>query len=331
MPVIDCSQAPAGWQNRSPVTASRLPVQVKPRAKLKGANITLKPGYGPDPRYYWAELIWGNAWDWTGWIKWQVDLAVASGCNAIRLMGGTDGVAHGMYTRSTYFAQVQQLIEYCASLGLYYYATVAGDYGTPRNQAMLEETVAFCQFVQTFPNVIAIDMFNEYDKWMDWLASQEPDGVLTQEQRVIFKSDLIGWINAVRAAGVRLPLTVSTGAGSLSYHAQSWQFYFRDFVDFIDPHQYGGTAAISVSPVASLRLPILCGEFGASMDHTIQHRTNRYNQMKAFAALPEVVGVFQWAITDQSTSASDKWGLYDIDGVRRADIADIFETFPTAY
>ena len=48
--------------------------------KVKGVNLTSKPG-APSERAYWVE------WDWSGWIRPQIDCSIALGANAIRIIG----------------------------------------------------------------------------------------------------------------------------------------------------------------------------------------------------------------------------------------------------
>src|SRR6266566_894356 len=83
--------------------------------KVKGVNLTFKPG-APLERAYWIE------WDWSGWIRPQVDCAIALGANAIRILGDVAMVLSGGMPQATYNARLQQLMAYCVEnhLALYY-------------------------------------------------------------------------------------------------------------------------------------------------------------------------------------------------------------------
>src|SRR6266487_3767970 len=74
--------------------------------KVKGVNLTSKPG-APSERAYWLE------WDWFGWIRPQIDCAIALGANAIRIIGDVAMVLSGGVTQATYNARLQQLMAYC--------------------------------------------------------------------------------------------------------------------------------------------------------------------------------------------------------------------------
>lgn len=323
MAVVNYTSARA---NRSPITAAIPPTTVTPRVKLKGSNITLKPGYDSGvsgPLSYWRDLIYGEAWDWTDWIKWQVDLAIDAGCNAIRMMGAADGVAVGTYSRATYLGQVAQLADYCEANGLFFYPNIAANFGTPRNQAMVDEAVATAVLLDAYPNVVGIDIFNEWNAWMSYL------GISTQPDRVIFKGDMVEIFNAIRSAGVTVPLTISANVGTDNFGGAA--SYFTEYVDFFDVHYYGDPPAAAYNSIASMNKPLVIGEFGAPMSVGEAARQSRYTSTKVVHDVTACGGSFSWAITDQNTNANDKWGMFDIDGVRRADVAAIWDSFSTSF
>ena len=63
--------------------------------KVKGVSLTSKPGR-PLESAYWIE------WDWTGWIRPQIDCAIALGANSARLIGDVAMVIGGAITQATY-------------------------------------------------------------------------------------------------------------------------------------------------------------------------------------------------------------------------------------
>src|SRR2546429_3540278 len=56
--------------------------------KVKGVSLTSKPGR-PLESAYWSE------WDWNGWIRPQIDCAIALGANTARLVGDVAMVTSG--------------------------------------------------------------------------------------------------------------------------------------------------------------------------------------------------------------------------------------------
>ena len=89
--------------------------------KVKGLNLTAKPG-APMERAYWLE------WDWDGWIRPQLDCAVALGCNTIRILGDVAMVLNGQMSQATYNARWTQLANYCQANGLAVHYTGCATY-----------------------------------------------------------------------------------------------------------------------------------------------------------------------------------------------------------
>lgn len=192
------------------------------RTKLRGGNVVVKPGY--NWHYMWAE------WDWTNWIKPQIDRAAALGLNAIRTImspyavvapsitwaawaastaysvdnirtkggnvyrvttagtsassGGptgtgtsiTDGTVVWEYIRpdnltplsqATYDAQFKQMVEYCASLGMWFYPCVCQQFdfvavnGGYQQVGLTNSIVATATMLGQHNNVIGLDLFQE--------------------------------------------------------------------------------------------------------------------------------------------------------------------------
>src|SRR2546428_1449218 len=79
--------------------------------KVKGMSLTSKPGR-PLESAYWIE------WDWTGWIRPQIDCAIALGANTARLIGDVAMVISGAMSQATYNARLEQIVKYCVDNGL---------------------------------------------------------------------------------------------------------------------------------------------------------------------------------------------------------------------
>src|SRR6266568_3125138 len=91
--------------------------------KVKGVSLTSKPGR-PLESAYWIE------WDWTGWIRPQIDGALGLGANTARLIGDVAMVISGAISQATYNARLQEIVKYCVDNGLAYYYTGCAPYGT---------------------------------------------------------------------------------------------------------------------------------------------------------------------------------------------------------
>src|SRR2546425_12391034 len=89
--------------------------------KVKGVSLTSKPGR-PLESAYWIE------WDWTGWIRPQIDCAIALGANTARLVGDVAMVIGGAISQATYNARLQPVVKYCVDNGLAYYYIGCGPY-----------------------------------------------------------------------------------------------------------------------------------------------------------------------------------------------------------
>lgn len=100
---------------------SRTPL---PGAKVRGGNITVKPGY--DWRHLWSE------WDWDNWIKPQIDRAVVLGLNTIRFIGGASVITNNRnITWTAWAASTAYTVDtLCTKDGNVYHCVGAGTSGT---------------------------------------------------------------------------------------------------------------------------------------------------------------------------------------------------------
>lgn len=280
-----------------------------PTIRFRGANVTIKQGTtAPGWRKFW-----GEEWDWD-WVKLQIDLAKAAGANAIRIIGAVNGIVGEHYTRATYHARQAQVIEYCAAEGLWYYAVGAGDYETDYTTATRDEMVALAMMLDGYANVISFEPYQEWDIWVD-----------NNGQEAAFLAALEDWYHKIRAAGFSKLIGYSAVGTSDALEVGV-------FGDYIDRHSYSDPAETLYATLSSSSggKQVLVGEFGANLGMSTGDRESRYQTvLDAVAYTNMVKGAFQWAIKDQSTSTSQRWGLYDDSNVIRDDIGDIYVTFPT--
>src|SRR5206468_2565197 len=119
---IDAAEEQAG-SDGLPKDRGGMGTPVNFAGKVKGVNLTSKPG-APAPRAYWKE------WDWSGWIRPQIDCAIALGANAIRIIGDVAMILDGGMTQATYNARLRQLLAYCVENRLALYYTGCATYDT---------------------------------------------------------------------------------------------------------------------------------------------------------------------------------------------------------
>jgi hypothetical protein len=339
--------------------------------KLAGANIVPAPtdtgngGYGNRACFY---DTW-RLWNWTGWIKPQVDAAHANGCNFVRMQGdflirygtGSGDYAgsqtftwNGTISMSTYQTQVAQLINYLASLGMYFYAT-GGDLNliksTISSSTVNSYLTEYAGIVSSnsFSNVIGIDLMQEIDGGGGWSSN-----ALSNAGTLI--------TNARAALTVSMPLTCSlNGASSVTNLTPASNTGYATLhtagVDFFDAHVYYITGATDFNAAIanSYHLPVFCGEMGIDFNaafngtstaqssthpYTSEIRQDYYTAMRANASRYDMQGLGAWAITQEwdatspgppSTAAQQgqNWGFYSshLNGSNQFDTPNTEETY----
>lgn len=278
---------------------------------IRGANLTVKPGYangaGNVTNRPWSDL-W-QEWDWAGWLKWQIDLAHGIGANAIRLQSAVGGIARGQLTRSDHEAKLRQIIEYVGSLGMGYYATGAGEYSTPRTNATRDELIHMGSVVSEYDHVIAFELFQEWDYWIQTVPIAMADMVVI----------LNGWYQAVKASGCTKPLGYSVVSpwNALEVH---------HCTDYYDMHCYTGPT-FDWRSYTHRKDVLIAGEYGGELADT--NRVARYEGVRTFLKqYTNFYGAFAWAVVDQGTT-TERYGLFDNTPTRRTDVETAWNGMPT--
>lgn len=286
---------------------------------IRGGNITVDNTTWPG---LWA------AWDWDGWIKFQIDELAALGGNCVRLMGGVAGVADGTYSQATYLAHWEQFLDYTASVGIHAYPC-GGDFRTEHWGSTTDGQAttlysAWASLCDGYDHIIGLDVSNEA------FASGIAAG-LTYAQTLARMTLLSA---AVRAATDK-PITHSRAFSLVSQWTGSAGGDIAPISDFHDIHvYYDGALPADVSGLADQPwggLPILIGEFGAyGTGADTGLRTGRYTAIKNIVdSRADVIGALAWAISDTNTSTDfGTSGLVAPDGTVRTDIASVFAAFP---
>lgn len=270
---------------------------LSPRVRpVKGVNIHPKAvDFSGSNGSVWSNM-W-TTWDWTGWIKKSVDLAVAQGANAIRCIGSYDAVAGGYLTQATYLTRQTQLAAYCQSSGVRYYpcagqlTQVAGAGASTLTTQAVALANALAPYGDT---VLGLDLANEASG--TWLSSS----------RAATLTYLTATAAAIRAAGSTIPVTASMNTDQANVDSLA---DFAKAVDFFDFHLYDRPLpANRLMPMAiRSRRPFLVGEYGLSRTaNSAAVVADQHAQVQAVtAATPRCLGAFLWAAIDND------FGLYD--------------------
>jgi hypothetical protein len=216
----------------------RVPVNFA--GKVKGVNLTSKPG-APAPRAYWTE------WEWSGWIRPQIDCAIALGANAIRIIGDVAMVLNGGIRQATYNARLQQLMSYCAENRLSLYYTGCSPYDT--NGADNGTIAAYNSSSRAFIGVLASNVGSVTAGSTDYTSS-------------ILGCDLVqeanAWgntaaMNAIYAALRPLvpPAIPCTFSASVRMQDSRWIESIAASCDFLDYHIYPLLYGIDAEPTAA--------------------------------------------------------------------------------
>lgn len=316
MGVTNGGRRGGGAATLDPDVLRRIPLRpsagliLPPGVRVRGANITVKPGSDG-----WPDLF--EEWDWAGWVKPQVDRALSVGANCIRLLSAAGAVVQPAFglSRATHLARWTQLLDYLADRGCYAYPCGGGVMGVNTLVSTDEEIAALAEHVAQWPNVIGFDVWNEGEGATQ--AQLQAAGAL------------------VRAAAPGLPITYSANGitSSAEWAGLVASAPFLAAVadaDFLDVHIYYDVqvadfnAAFAVSPKQ-----LLIGEFGGHQGLSGPDRVARYNSVRRALARPDIIGAMAWAMADQHASdATLQYGLFDNAGVERADMSLYFRTMP---
>lgn len=279
--------------------------------KLIGANLTVKPSQAGSG-LGWLHFF--NEWDWTGWIKPQIDHAVNDiGVNCIRIVGAVCGIYNGTYTQVDYNNKWIQLATYLDSLGIYLIASggnfVDFNSGHPlngaTNQQAADYVVSSLKAIATYNCLIGCDVF------------QEGDNNSTNAAQI---NDILA---KVRAGINTIPLTASYANTPLQGQvARDWIASITE-LDYIDFHIYEGKGYDATNPLTLANInywrstypttDLIFGEYGKHVDKPIAEIVSYYNSVLSVATTADsyMRGALVWAVQDQSYTASFNLGLYD--------------------
>lgn len=316
--------------------------------RLFGANIVppevdVLPSSGQQA---WSNLFLNWSVRWPTWIKPQVDFLAGNsvGANCIRMIGGLDGVAAGLYSQSYHDDALEQLVAYCNTLGIHFLlvgsgtqnqlvSAIAGGLTAQRYGAMQATTI---RRMQQYPNVIGCDLIQE------------------SQGGTIGNTFLIPMIETARNLGAAIPLTCSASVVNTALNTpvpgprgEDWllglsQGPILPSFDFISIHCYFRSLDASFFNqffAAAPNYDILIGEFGRALSAgaaTPPDNTSRALQVADFERWLEmgnapdrrVRGALLWAASDQrTTDNTERWGVYDEAFQPRAWMLDVVRRY----
>lgn len=327
-----------------PLPASARMDRLPQHARLRGANIACSAKPLGQPWKNFGTSVWAamwTVWDWDNWIKPQIDDAAAVG-NAVRLWGSTQTFLAGNITEDVYFARWQQMLDYCATKGLFMLPTgsdLQNDLPQTLSSAKVESHYAtWANMLAQYPGVIGVDLMNE--AW-----GMTVPGTYQQADYGWLLTILRAAADATHAQG--LPVTVSfpvfdssvwswnpTGpapAGALfGKHPFAPFFELSDYLDF---HIYADTTLADIASTYSNSWAdgkqMIFGEFGKGADQPSATRAGFYTMVEQLvSARADHLGALAWSCYDVNTT-DNAYGLYSAPGILRDDIAVPFASFPT--
>jgi hypothetical protein len=300
-------------------TAGAQPRLLQTRPLLRGANVTVDA----TP---WSQL-WAE-WDWSGWIKWQIDHLAALTGNSVRLIGGVGGITDGFYTLQQYLSRWEQFFDYTATIGMLAYPCGGGlaHWSDTSDQQAQDIYRAWGALLNRYDHVIGIDVTNE--------AFGEGRVTAQLSEETVFTT-LEALTEALRQVTTK-PVSHSQVLLSGEDIMNSRRARLRGISDFYDFHLYytPSTAADSLRALNTNwgDKRILIGEVGANTTLARAQRVARYVSVRQFVASSTLaMGAFSWAITDSvPRDPSNTFGLVDRAGAARSDIVGAFQTWPTS-
>lgn len=302
--------------------------------KLVGANLVPNPAaaFTTGRRF---EGMWSTEWDWAGWIKPQIDLALGQlGFNCIRSIGGHWGIGAGRLDVAQYTSRLVQVASYLKDRGAYF--LLAGDSIRPSGTedgsvpvaTQSARYVSYLRELEPLGNVAGFDIVQEADN----IVGSLPVGYYS----TAYMRDMI---QAIKAAGITIPLTYSTHeffteAGlNPANSATLWITGKAEpcGFDYIDLHLYdffrmdssqGKYLDHFLTNYGSLE--IIVTETGKNRtvtdDAAVTDLSLAYR--RGLSGHPRVRGVLQWAMADLENSSTyvaaglgsvqaGEWGIYD--------------------
>lgn len=298
-------------------SSSRPYGRLKPGVRFKVKALNLNPsvanvavdgaGWGP---------MW-TAFDWTGWIKPQIDAAKTLGANTVKITGS--GATAAYPSSVTFIAHVRQFLDYCAAKNLHVYWQYGSTDWGGSIAAATTPMQNLCAVLNGYSNVIAVDVANEPGIVGPPLSAVP--GLFTLAR---------GVTTLPLASGLSCP-----GAGNFTDSTASTVAQYADFMDF---HPYFSGSDPANSNFTSYRgqsfyKPFLLGECGQNLGAGAGAQASRWTSLGTIsAAASDCYGAVGFCMADYDTSSNaNRWGVYDQNLANpRSAITTAFSGWPTS-
>ena len=333
--------SPFTWKNRG--------------EKIRG--VTVAPDYARHNAAWevmWMDGEWQNDTA-AGWLvtKKQIDLAHGLGANAIHMKGsygtfeqygicsGTNPTPFWHWDVDHFLRNQKKVIEYAASLGMYYYLGLSGveaylsvgipDYCSPTYaQRLVQDSIVVTELEKYKGVVIGIDYLNESALWLDD-ARGELNLVDTAEFLSVLRTKY-----AYLKKLTTIPLTTSInhrGGGTQDRTLFTNQFigWVEPICDFFDFHPYysGGETPVQsdLEPLLALYdKKIWYGEYGGFMADA-DMRTKNATGVRDLMERPESEACFMFEVKSHGPAGGyEDYGMFDADDNPRMDVVGPFMT-----
>lgn len=272
-------------------------------AKMKAINQVHK--LSDTDGFNWPRM-WDQNYDWNGWLRPGLDKVAGLGANTVKMIGlGEPALAVSGTAFEPYLAdRMRQYLDYAASLGLlvFWQVNTRSEYGN--TATLVASAVANARILADYPNVVAIDLWNEID--LEVSSSWEASAVPFMQQAY-----------AALKAVTPLPLTASLASGPPLPPTSAYTRMTRiaPFVDFWDFHQYHRTTDVTAIPYpeqfATFRTlpyykPWLIGESGAprvsggggGFVAGPTEQSEHWSRLMVMSYEPDCLGVVGFSLTD---------------------------------
>lgn len=258
-----------------------------------------------------GQQAWSNLflnWDarWPVWIKPQVDYLCGNGigANCIRMIGGLDGVAAGLYSQNYHDDKLEQLVSYVNSLGAHFFLCGSG----VQNQLITAIGNGLTATQYAAMQATTINRMSRYDAVIGCDLIQEAQG------GSIGNVFLIQMTQEVRSRLTR-PIPLTCSASCVTAAGDTWLLGIGQHFDFLSVHLYFRAVDSSWFDQFLTAFPqndILIGEFGRHLSDGVALQVSDYERYFAMgdAPSPRVRGALQWAASDQQTLNTERWGVY---------------------
>lgn len=292
--------------------------------KVRGWNLTSKPGH-PLESAYWVE------WDWTGWIRRQIDYAMSLGANCIRLIGDVAMVQNALITQNTYNTQLQQLVKYCIDNGLaYYYCGCAlwGTDGVDNGTTALTDAQIASIISASIGSITGVSGAPDYRASIIGCEIVSEPNVLTLPHLSTARVN-----NIYSLVKPNVPSTIGCTFGATdTVQSTTWVNAVLASLDYLDYHIYPQNYTISTQPTPTditngprTNWPtkdVFFGEGG--LDTSVYTGAQARSWIDGLMTLynmsdSHVRGGLTWAVQDQTSTQN--YGAFDGTWAARSDVA----------